>query len=85
MSTSLKLDSMIWELYVDIKNDLNLENPVYKQVCRPLYKIVQTEMIFFLPNLLTPIENFSSLIFKMLVIRHKEIIDNQSINQFSSL
>ena len=37
--TSLTLDSLIWKLYVDIKNGLNLENPITNKSVDPQTKL----------------------------------------------
>ena len=59
-STSQIWDSLSRKLYVDIKNGLNLENRITNKSVDPYTKLCKRKLSLFLPNLLSPGENFWS-------------------------
>ena len=67
-STSLKLGVLIRKLYVYIKKCINLENPISS---KSVDKMVQTEIILFLPNYSLEIVNFRSTSLKLGLLNQK--------------
>ena len=71
------------KFYVDIKNGLNLENSITSKSVQTLIKIVQTEIILFLPNYSLQLETLGA--YKIVILRSTpkiRLIESEIVNSF---
>ena len=72
LDLSLKLDSLILKLYVDLKNGFNLENPIIRNSVYPYTKLCKQKLSYFLPNYSLQLETSGA--YKIFIFRSKSLI-----------
>ena len=75
MRPSLKLGSLDRNLYLNIKNGFNLENPITHELA---YSYVQTEIIFIFVGNFRSLENYHFWIYKSKI----GLIEPETVNGF---